>query len=531
MITAGADGFAKDANSSAFTPEELLRPSAFPHPVTRLEMRQTNISFVILTGPFAYKIKKRVKLEFIDTSTLALRQYLCEEELRLNRPLAADLYLDVVAITRDAAGLRIAGQGEIIDYAVRMRQFEASQELSELLNRAEVSAQEFIDLAKRLAQFHANAPRASTDADYPHTAHLRDAVLGTLDILLSHLDADVKLPELKFLADWTRDYLRDSLSQLRLREALGFIRECHGDLHARNVVRWRGELVPFDCLEFDPKLRWIDVMNDVAFLVMDLAAHNRKDLEFAFLNAYLEHTGDYDGVRHLCFYAVYRALVRAMVDGLGAQSEPAHRQEFQRRLRVRVKTAAAFVNRFSPALIIMHGLSGSGKSWLSEQLILQIGAVRVRSDLERQRLAGSQAPAIHGGLEQGPYDPAMSRRAYARLLECAESCLSAGVKTIVDAAFLVGAERRLFRDFAVRKGLPFMIVMCEADRGVLAERIKKRQQLHVDPSEANVDVLDWQLQHTEPLSAEERSHVIVVETTAPNACRQACAAIRKRLNL
>jgi predicted kinase len=400
-----------------------------------------------------------------------------------------------------------------------------------LLNRAEVSPQEFVDLAKRLAQFHANAPRASTQADYPHTAHLRDAVLGTLGILLSHLDTDVKLPELKVLADWTRDYLRDSVSQLRMREASGFIRECHGDLHARNVVRWRGELLPFDCLEFDPKLRWIDVMNDVAFLVMDLAAHDRKDLEFAFLNAYLEHTGDYDGVRHLCFYAVYRALVRAMVDGIGAQSEPAHRQEFQRRLRVRVETAAAFVNQFSPALIIMHGLSGSGKSWLSEQLILQIGAVRVRSDLERQRLAGSQAPAIHGGLQQGLYDPAINRRAYARLLECAESCLSGGVRTIVDAAFLVGAERRLFRDFAVRKGLPFMIVMCEADRGVLAERIKKRGQLHVDPSEANADVLDWQLQNTEPLSAEERSHVIVVETTEPKACQQACAAIRKRLNL
>jgi uncharacterized protein len=530
MATTGAGGFAQEAGSPAFTPEELLTPSAFPHPVTRLELRQTNISYVILTGPFAYKIKKNVKLEFIDTSTLALRRYLCEEELRLNRRLAADLYLDVVAITREAAGLRVGGNGEIIDYAVRMKQFEASQELSELLKRGAVTPQEFVGLAKRLAQFHENAPKGSTNSDYPHTTHLRDAVLGTLAILLSHLDADVTLPELGLLADWTRGYLRDSLPQLRKREESGFIRECHGDLHSRNVVRWRGELVPFDCLEFDPKLRWIDAMNDVAFLVMDLTAYDRKDLEFAFLNAYLEHTGDYDGVRYLAFYAVYRALVRAMVDGLGAQSDPAHRRQFQDRLRVRVKTAVAFVNRPAPTLIIMHGLSGSGKSWLSEQLILQIGAVRIRSDLERKRLAGTELSATRdGGLEQGLYEPQFSRRTYARLLECAESCLNAGVNVIVDAGFLVGAERGLFRDLAVRKGLPFIIVLCEAERGALVQRIEQRQQLRLDPSDADVNVLNWQLRNAEPLSAEERSHVIVADTTEPDATRKACAAIRKRL--
>ena len=531
MVTTGAGDRAQDAKSSPFTIDELLTPAAFPHPVTRLEMRQTNISYVILTGPFAYKIKKCVKLEFIDTSTLALRRHLCEEELRLNRHLAADLYLDVVAVTRQAGGLRVGGGGEIIDYAVRMKQFEVSQELSELLKRGEVTPQELVDLARRLAHFHADAPKASANTDFAHTRQLRDAVLETLAILLSHLDADAKLPELEFLAGWTHNYLRDSLPELRKREALGFIRECHGDLHARNVVRWGGELVPFDCLEFDPKLRWIDIMNDVAFLVMDLTAYDRKDLEFAFLNAYLEQTGDYDGVRHLAFYAVYRALVRAMVDSLGAQSDPAQRQEFQRRLRVRVKTAVTFVNRPAPALIIMHGLSGSGKSWLSEQLIPGMGAVRIRSDLERKRLAGAQASAVgHGGLQQGLYDPQRSRRTYARLLECAESCLHAGLNVIVDAAFLVGVERRLFRELAAGRGLPFIIVLCEADRGVLVQRMENRRQLHVDPSDADAGVLDWQLSHTEPLSAEERAHVVVADTTQPGATQKAFAAIRSRLH-
>jgi hypothetical protein len=222
----------------------------------------------------------------------------------------------------------------------------------------------------------------------------------------------------------------------------GAIRVCHGDLHARNVVRWYGQLVAFDCLEFDPNLRWIDVMNDVAFLVMDLTAHGRKDLAFAFLNAYLERTGDYAGVRHLSFYSVYRALVRAMVDSLGAEKDSRHRQEFQVRLRMRVKAAAAYVNRSAPTLFIMHGLSGSGKSWLSERLVPQLGAVRIRSDVERKRLGGIPPSVVRQvGFTQGLYTPEFSHRTYARLLECAESCLKGGVDVIVDAAFLSRGHR------------------------------------------------------------------------------------------
>ena len=178
----------------------------------------------------------------------------------------------------------------------------------------------------------------------------------------------------------------------------------------------------------------------------------------------------------------------------------------------------------------MQGLSGSGKSWLSDQLIPQVGAVRIRSDLERRRLAPGQAAAIRDrGLQRGLYDPHFSRRTYARLLDCAESCLDAGINTIVDAAFLAGAERRLFRELAARKGLSFVIVLCRADRGVLVERLRKREQLHADPSEADVEVLDWQLQSSEPLSTEEQPHVIAVDTAAPNASQKAYAAICSRL--
>jgi aminoglycoside phosphotransferase family enzyme/predicted kinase len=528
MITFCAPDGDPGAASTGFSPTDLLRPSAFPHPVTLLQLHETNISWVILTGLYAYKIKKCVQLGFIDTTTLARRRFLCEEELRLNRRLAPDLYVDVVAITRDAAGLSVAGEGPIVEYAVRMKQFEASQELSALLDRDAVSAREFIDLAQRLAQFHELAPKALSSKDFPCTQHLHDAVLGNLAILLSHLDADTALPEMGVLIDWTHDYLHDSLEQLRARESSGYIRECHGDLHAHNVVRWRDRLVPFDCLEFDPDLRWIDVMNDAAFLVMDLMARGRKDLACAFLNAYLERTGDYRGVRHLAFYSVYRALVRAMVDSIGAQQDGAHRRDFLARLRARVRAAAAYIVRPAPALFIMHGVSGSGKSWLSEQLASQWGALRIRSDVERKRL-GAESPAVASNTECDLYTSEMNRLTYARLLEGAESCLKGGMDTIVDAAFLNGDDRRMFRDLAIRLGCQFAILACEADPAALARRIETRGLLRTDPSDATVQVLNRQLKNREPLAADEQAAAIRVDTMLPQASEKAIAAIRSRL--
>jgi uncharacterized protein len=263
---------------------------------------------------------------------------------------------------------------------------------------------------------------------------------------------------------------------------------------------------------------------------MDLTAHGRKDLAFAFLNAYLERAGDYDGVRHLAFYSVYRALVRAMVDSLGAEKDLGHRQELHNRLRMRVKTAAAYLNRSAPTLFIMHGPSGSGKSWLSERLVPQLGAVRIRSDMERKRLGGIPASVVHEvGFEQGLYKPEISHRTYARLLECAESCLKGGVSAIVDASFLNGADRLLFRDLALRGGFRFVILACKADPLVLTQRVQTRARSGVDPSDAGVEVLERQLQNREPLSADEQSNVITVDTTEPQACRKAFAAIQDRL--
>jgi uncharacterized protein len=512
-----------------FTPAELLTATAFQHPVWRLELRETNISWLLLTGPFAYKIKKNVQFDFLDQSTLELRHHLCEEELRLNRRLAADLYLEVCAITREAGAVRMGGGGQIIEYAVRMQQFDGSLELAALLECGQASFEEINALAELLAQFHASAPRTSRDQDFRHTEDLHDAVLGNLAILMSHLDGATALPDMGRLIDWTHDRLHDSLAQLRMREQCGFVRECHGDLHAGNIVRWGGRLVPFDCLEFNPKLRWIDVMNDAAFLVMDLTAHDRGDLAWSFSNTYLARTGDYEGVRLLLFYAVYRALVRAMVDSLEAQRVPEHRERSLNRLRMRVTTAAALMNRPRPTLFIMHGVSGSGKSWLSERLAGKLGAVRMRSDVERKRLAGTGSSVLdETDFEQGIYSPQFTQRTYARLIECAASCLDGGVDTIVDAAFLNAADRRLFHELAARQGVPLLILSCEATRDVLTRRIAERRKLRADPSEAGAEVLARQMQHFTPFDADELRHVIAIDTARTDALQKALSAIHER---
>jgi aminoglycoside phosphotransferase family enzyme/predicted kinase len=496
-----------------------LTPAAFPHPVVRLELRETLLSWIVLTGPFAYKIKKPVRFEYIDMSTLEQRHRLCEEELRLNRRLAADVYVDVVPITRDAGALRVDGPGPPVDYAVRMRQFDTAQELPTLLLNRSVSVNEIVDLAVRMAEFHLLSPPPPASKGFPCTQHLRDAVLGNLATLLSHLDAASLSPELGPLIDWTHDYLRSSGDALRRREQLGAVRECHGDLHAHNIVRWGGRLIPFDCLEFDSRLRWIDRMNDIAFLVMDLQAYGRGDLACAFLDAYVERSGDADGLRHLGFFSACRSLVRAMVDSLAGD---------QARLRLRVSAAYSYVAPPHPALIIMHGLAGSGKSWLGERLVAPLPAIRFRSDVERKRLAGVDAAAERGKFGRGLYSPSMTRQTYGRLLECADSALQGGLNTIVDAAFLARADRRAFRALAARHDAPFTILACEADAATRIRQLTARRRRGTDSSDADVAILVQQHQIAESLDSDELAGTFFIDMTAPTALDDALAAIRRR---
>jgi aminoglycoside phosphotransferase family enzyme/predicted kinase len=517
------------AAESALAIQELLKPEAFPHSVTRLELRETHISWVVLTGPYAYKIKKPVKLDFIDASTLERRRQLCEEELRLNRRLAPDLYVRTVAITREEGRVIVGGSGDVLECAVQMHQFDAAVELPQLLARCDVSPAEMAAFGESLARFHLQSPAAPA-SDVPRkTEQMYDSVLGNLAQLLTHFRPFAPAPELGRLVDWTHDTARALEPVFQMRERGGFVREGHGDLHAANIARWRDRLIAFDCIEFDSRLRWIDVMNDVAFLVMDLVSRQRADLAFLLLSRYLEITGDYPGVRVLPFYAVYRALVRAKVDAITAESVPARQAELRARLQHRIRSAAGWMTPRSPTLILMHGPSGSGKSWLSERLVPQVQAVRIRSDLERKRLAGIGATqSAAAAVRQGIYSAEFNRRTYNHLADCAENCLRAGLNVIVDAAFLEATDREIFRTLAGRTGAGFRIVSCQADPISLAAHILERTARRDDPSDATLAVLDKQLREIQPFEASEQECVIPIEVTEPDAVQRVTDAIRAR---
>ena len=501
---------------SATTAFEIgeLSPAAFPHAVTRFRVIETHISWVVLTGSFAYKIKKPVRYDFLDASTLARRRELCEEELRLNRRLVPDLYVDVLPLTREGGQVKVGGPGYAVEYAVRMREFDPSQDLATQLEADRVSLSDVRSLAIKIAEFHRHAAVAASDSSLGDVSSIRDQIVDNLAVLERCLEQSEDIAAIRQLDDWTRSSLAESRLLLALRKRDGYVRECHGDLHAHNIVRWRQQWTPFDCIEFNPDLRWIDVMSDVAFLFMDFVAHGRRDLAHGFLSRYLEETGDYEGLRVLPLYAVYRALVRAKVDALGAKSASADSaRAFRERQARRLRVATDLSRSRLPALLITHGVAACGKSWLSERLIPEIHAVRVRSDLERKRLAGMEALEIsRSGIGEELYATAVTDRLYAQLRECAESALAGGLNVIVDAAFLGAAQREQFRQLAMQQHVPFLILSCHASTATLHARLDERAGAGLDPSEATRAVLDHQFATKEALTAEEDAHALRIDT-------------------
>ncbi len=528
MISQAPGGGTRGAT---FRIESLLVPSAFPHAVTRLSLKETYISWIVLTGHYAYKIKKPAHFDFLDASTLERRRELCEEELRLNRRLAPDLYLDVQPVTEQDGQLRLGGQGRPVEYAVRMHEFDPSQELASRLQDGTVLANDMTALADLLADFHRRAAAAPSDSTYGTNEAVRGEVLDNLAVLLKCRTGAEDANALARLSDWSQRSLAELGPLITQRHRSGAVRECHGDLHARNIVHWQQQWLPFDCIEFEPKLRWIDVMSDVAFLFMDLMAHARPDLAYAFLNRYLEQTGDYQGLGVLRLYAAYRALVRAKVDALGARSStPEAAQLLRAHGADRVSAAAQLIEPQLPALMIMHGVTACGKSWLSEQLVSAVHAVRVRSDLERKRLAGLGALAHTASeVSKGIYAVEPSERTYQRLLDCAQAGIRAGFNMIVDASFLRSAHRERFRRLAQEERCQYVIVSCRAHRQTINTRLETRTRIGLDPSEATLPVLEHQLATQEPLTPEEQARAVCVDTDWVTSADAGIEAVKARL--
>lgn len=524
---------ASAASSSGGAPRlcvrALLDPARYDHEVRSPSLVETHISWVVLTGPYAYKIKKPVAPGFLDFSTLERRRFYCHEELRLNRRLAPDIYLSVVPITGTHEDPRMGGEGTPIEYAVQMRQFPQSALMDRLARCGALGPEDIDALARRVAEFHGCIESAPADSGFGEPCRVHDPVEGNFEQLLPLIDDPRLRARLTALREASARAWRARKDVLASRKRGGFVRECHGDLHLGNMARIDARIVIFDGIEFSEELRWIDVMSEIALLLADLDHRGHEALAWRFLNRYLEHTGDYAGVRILPYYMCYRAMVRAKVARLRlAQSglEQAERDTLDAEFASYLGLAERCLEPGKPRLVITRGLSGCGKTTIAEALLAPLGAVRARSDIERKRLFGLAPQARSGsGLESGIYDPPASRETYERLRALAGAVIEAGYTAIVDATFLEPSTRARFKALAAEHRVPFVILDIEADEPTLRARIARRAEAGRDASEADLAVLERQLGAWQPLAPEERADAVAVDGAHPdaNAIAQAVA--------
>jgi len=497
----------------------LMNPACYGRDVDEVRLAETHISWVFLTGRYAYKVKKPVKLPFLDFSTVARRRHFCHEELRLNRRMAPQLYLGVVPIGGSRSSPRV-GKKPALEYAVKMRQFPPDARLDHRLAAGAVPRSAVTEFAARLAKFHGRLPALDTDpAGRAAQAAARDNVAA-----LARDARGRRRREIDALRNWIDRETANLATTFVRRTAGGAERECHGDLHLENLLWHHGSIVAYDALEFDAALREIDVVSEASFLAMDLIAHGRPDLAYDFLNRYFEVSGDYTGIDVLRFYLVHRALVRAKVGAIKA-AQTGHKPRGDRYL----DTAFAISRPGTPLLLIAHGLSGSGKTTVTDELVGHLRALRVRSDLERKRLHGVNAQTRTGsGVGEGLYVADATRRTYERLAEIADRALRHGFSAIVDATFLKRAERWEFRQVAAVNGARFAILDCTAPAAELKRRIVARDHTGGDASEATLAVLEHQLAARDPFDRAERRSALRVDTSRPIQYAKLAKILAKR---
>ncbi len=487
----------------------LLNAEAYPHPCSEIQLVETHISWVFLTGDYAYKVKKPVNMGFLDFTTLDKRRFYCGEELRLNSR-HADFYLKVVPLTE---GPRVEGPGQPIDYAVKMRQFDPSMLLSLQLAEERLKPDHIDRLAEEAALLHQHVARATSSDLHGTPTLVQEPCLENFDQLDTLIKDQGRKQRLTRLRAWTEAEFKRLAPLMATRKERGWVRECHGDLHLGNVTEINGKVVIFDGIEFNENFRWIDVLNEMAFLFTDLEHRGRPDLAWRALNRYLELSGDYGGLRLLRYYRLYRVMVRAKVDAFrlaqpGLDQEEL--EELEADIDVYLDQAEETVRLVRPDLILTRGLSGSGKTYTSQHLLEIMGAIRLRSDVERKRLFGLPSEARTGSdLGQGIYSAAATQDTQVRLQTCVRSLLEAGYPVIVDATFLKSEQIAPFRELAQELKVPFAILDLRAEESVLRNRLARRTG---DASEAGQEVLSAQLAHYEPLDGEE---VLVLDAQQP----------------
>ncbi|MBX9706109.1 MAG: AAA family ATPase [Gammaproteobacteria bacterium] len=509
--------------------KNLQKPDLYPHPVREFHLYETHSSMVLTTGDYVYKIKKAVDFGFLDYSSLEKRKYHCEREIAFNKKLADDIYLEVVPIYGSNAHPSFEPHGEPIEYAVKMRQFPQQAILGQLLQSNQLTPEIIEQLTVAITEFHEQAEIANNAKEYGNPEHIHRFVMDNFEETLPLLSNQQEIVQLKTLANLTQlcyDGIRDKLRQ---RKEQGWVRRCHGDMHLNNIVMIADQPKIFDCIEFNEDFIWTDVMGDLGFIIMDLDEHNKPELARLLLNSYLEQTDDYSALTVLPYFCAYRAMVRAKVDqlrltqpGLSTAEKRAIHKHYQQCLTL----LKHYLEPRQPMLIIMSGFCASGKSSVARQIATRIGAIQIRSDVERKRLAGlSLAEDSQSRLYDDLYQSDITDNVYQHLADLAQRIIAAGFSVVVDATFLRKELREIFIRLSSKLDVPLTIVQCKAPDDILRERVTDRREAKEDVSEARLDVLEHQLKHHDLFTQKELALTVRIDSTRPINSEQLQAII------
>ena len=503
----------------------LCSPACYAHPVESVEVVETHGAWVLLAGEFAYKIKKPVRFPFMDFSTLSARRQACDTEVRINRRFQqhdrpeTHLYLNVLPILGTPEQPRWGTPGpqdnaRAFEFAVQMRRFDEAGRLDHLCASGALTGQQLVALARRMAGFQARAAVAGAGQLWTHPAHAMRWPRDTFAALRLALTEPADATLVNRLSEWTEQRYSAIEPLLARRRQKERVREGHGDLHLGNMVLIGGEVLPFDGVEFNDELRWIDVANDMAFAWMDLLHQQQPGLANLLMSEWLDVSGDVSAPAVWGFFASYRAGVRAKVAAirmgqLEGQGPSTDAEACRHEARQYLQLASDISRPPAPQLVITHGLSGCGKTWASSHWLQAEStgrAIRLRSDVERKRLRGMGPLTPSGsGLNADLYSAQSHHDTYASLLARARNLLHDGWSVLVDAAFLRTSERQAFAALAQAAQCPFHILAPTAPINELRARITARQALKADASEATVEVLEQQLGWLEPLTHDERA--------------------------
>lgn len=493
----------------------LQNKSLFHHEVTEFKVVETHVSYVLLTGPYAYKIKKPVDFGFLNFLTLEQRKFYCEQEFALNRKIAADLYVDVIPIygTIEHPCFDISDSSTPIEYAVKMKQFAEQDLLIEKINDNQLDYSHLEQIAKKLAEFHLH-----TDQESPSFlgtySQIYEPVAQNFEQIREFITNEEQLKQLIIQENWVNQIYQELKITFEQRKKNGFIRDCHGDCHLGNIIWQKDKPIFFDRIEFNDSFRFTDTYADVAFLYMDLCDKGFDHLAVHFINYYLVHSGDYEGVSILPFYAAYRAIVRAKIQLFEIHFSQQLDAEQKTKLMDRYNHLISLANRFAkntlqPNLIITYGFTGSGKTTQAIELSKKLHAIHLRSDVIRKQLFGIDInKKILPDAYQGIFSSEHTEKTYNTLLKYSQIGLAAGFPVIIDASFLQYHQRTKFYDLARQMNLHCQILACDAEYSTLLNRLENRNLLNNDFSEGRTLVLDAQMRHFDPLTKEEKTKIL-----------------------